>query len=107
MGVKLFLYELYRSHLTSNKESTIKPGNKGKKRNKRLHPETSIPYSSVLMNQRGTLLVAKSFIESPCIVNEMASQTVLPSTSGKDMKSSKDTHPAPSQGDESKSEPDQ
>ena len=50
--------------------------------------------------------MTKSFIESPCIVNEMASQTVLPSTPGKDMESSKDTHPAPSQGDESKSEPD-
>ena len=50
--------------------------------------------------------MAKSFIESPSMVNELASQTVLPSTSGKDMESSKDTHPAPSQGDESKSEPD-
>ena len=77
---------------------------------KRLHPETPIPYSSVLTNQykrsHRTVLVAKSFIDSPSIVNESASQTVLPSTSGKDIESFKNTHPAPSQGDESKSEPD-
>ncbi len=49
-------------------------------------------------------MVEKSFIESPYTVNELASQTVLLSTSGKDVESSKDTHPA-SQGDVSKSKP--
>ena len=50
--------------------------------------------------------MSECFIESLSIVNELASQTVLPSTSEKELESSKDTHPAPSQGDDSKSEPD-
>ncbi len=49
--------------------------------------------------------MAESFFESLYMV-ELASQIVRLSTSGNDVEFSKDTHPAPSQGYESKSEPD-
>ena len=50
--------------------------------------------------------MAKSFIEPPSTVNELATQIVLPSTSGKELNSTKDTHLATSQGDDSTSGPD-
>ena len=39
-------------------------------------------------------------------MNELSTQMVLPSTSGKEFNSTKDTHLASSQEDDSKSEPD-
>ena len=50
--------------------------------------------------------MAKSFIEPPSTVNELSTQIVLPSTSGKELNSTKDTHLATSQGNDSTSEPD-
>ncbi len=50
--------------------------------------------------------MAKSFIEPSSTVNEFATQIVLPSTSGKELNSTYDTHLATSQGDDSISEPD-
>ena len=50
--------------------------------------------------------MGKGFIEPSSTVNEFATQTALPSTSGKELNSTKDTHLATSQGDDSKSEPD-
>ena len=110
MGVKLFLHELYPSPLTANKLSTAKQTKKGDKRKKSTHSLTSIPFSFVLNDRykrsRGPLLMAKSFVEHPSTVNELATQIVLPSTSGKELNSTKDTHRATSQGDDSTSEPD-
>ena len=78
MGVKLFLHELYPSTLTANIASTA---------HHNIHPPTSVPISSVLNDRYkrscGPLLMAKSFIEPPSTVNELATQIVLPSTSGK------------------------
>ena len=110
MGVKLFLHELYPSPLTANEESTAKQTKKGNKRKKTTHSPTSIPFSSVLNDRykrsRGPLLMAKSFVEPTSTVNELATQIVLPSTLGKELNSTKDTHLATSQGDDSSSEPD-
>ncbi len=49
--------------------------------------------------------MAKSFVQPTSAVNELATQIVLPSPSGKELNSTKDTHLATSQGDDSKSEP--
>ncbi len=109
MGVKLFLHELYPSTLTANKASTAHHNNKrGKKRKKGIHPPTSVPFSSIL-NERyrkscGPFLMEKGFIELSTTVN--ATQTVLPSTSGKELNSTKDNHLATSQKNDSTSEPD-
>ncbi len=111
MGVKLFLHELYPSTLTANKLSTAHPNNKrGKKRKKGIHLPTSVSFSSIL-NERyrkshGPFLMGKGFIEPSSTVNELATQTGLPSTSGKELNSTNDTHLATSQGDDSTSEPD-
>ena len=48
----------------------------------------------------------KGFIEPSRSVNELATQTGLPSTSGKELNSTKDMHLATSQWDDSTSEPD-
>ena len=110
MGVKLFLHELYPSTLTSNKESTAKQTKKGNKRKKSTHSPTSIPFPSVLNNRykrnRRPLLMAKRFAESTSTVNELATQIVLPSPSGKELTSNKDTHLATTQGIDSTSKPD-
>ncbi len=50
--------------------------------------------------------MAKSFVEPTSTVNELATQIVLPSTSGKELNSTKDPPLATSQGDDSKSGPD-
>ena len=54
--------------------------------------------------------MAKSFVESPSTVNEsvieLATQIVLPSTSGKEVNSTKETPLATSQGKDSSSGPD-
>ena len=50
--------------------------------------------------------MANNFVEPTSTVNELATQIVLPSTSGKELNSTKDTHLATSQGDDSTSEPD-
>ena len=50
--------------------------------------------------------MGNGFIEPSSTVNELASQTGLPSTSGKELNSTKDIHLATSQGDDSTSEPD-
>jgi hypothetical protein len=50
--------------------------------------------------------VAKSFVELPSTVNELATQIALASTSGKELHSTKDNPLATSQGDDSKSQPD-
>ena len=42
----------------------------------------------------------------PSTLNELATQTVLSSTSAKELDSTKDTHLGTSQGDDSKSKPD-
>ena len=110
LGVKLFLHELYPSTLTANKESTAKQTKKGNKRKKSIHSPTSIPFPSVLNNRykrnRRPLLMAKSFAESTSTVNELATQIVLPSPSGKELNSNKDTHLATTQGIDSTSKPD-
>ena len=50
--------------------------------------------------------MAESFVQPTSVVNELATQIVLPSTSGKGLNSTKDTHLAISQGGDSTSEPD-
>ncbi len=50
--------------------------------------------------------MAKGFIEPSCTVNEFATQIALSSTSGKELNSTKDTHLALSQGNDSTSGPD-
>ena len=50
--------------------------------------------------------MAKSVNEPSSTVNEFATQIALPSTSGKELNSTKDTHLATSQRDDSTSEPD-
>ena len=50
--------------------------------------------------------MAKSFVGLTSTVNELATQIVLPSISEKELNSTKDTHLATSQGDDSTSEPD-
>ncbi len=108
MMVKLFLHELYPSPLSANKESTTNQNKRGNKK-KGIHLPTSVPISSVLDRYKrscGPLLVAKSFVEPHSTVNEMATQTVLQSTSGKELNTTKDTHLATSQGDDSTSESD-
>ena len=110
MGLKIFLHELYPSPLSADKESTANCNKRENKQKKGIHPPTSIPFSSVLNDRyktsRGPLLVAKSFIEPSSTVNELATQIALPSTSGKEVNSTKDTHLATSQGNDSTSEPD-
>ncbi len=75
-----------------------------------MHPPTSVPFSSIL-NERyikrcGPFLMGKGFIEPSNTVNELTTQTGVPSTSGKELNSTEDTHLAASQKNDSTSEPD-
>ena len=110
MGVKLFLHELYPSPLSADKESTANQNKRGNKRKKGIHPLTSVPFSSIMNERyrksRGPFLMGKGFIEPSSTVNALATQTGLPSTSGKELNSTKDTHLATSQRDDLTSEPD-
>ena len=97
MGLQLFLHDLYPSPITANKEFIAKHGDKGSKRKKSTHPQTSIPYHLLWSEQYrqsrrnpGPLGVASSG-GIPSRVNELTSDTVSQSTSRNELNSTKDT----------------